>query len=143
MSEPFWFSRKFFVLFINVTSLKRLTLYVETSRQSYLYRLLNMQKFPDSAHEWEVSLSSVPYLPPQGHTPWEDGSLGGCGCHTSFWRRGPFNHRFPIQIRCPVNQVESAKEDWEYNSGHFVDLADAVVSLFAFGGLIFGRIYCD
>ena len=24
-----------------------------------------MQKFPDSAHEWEVSLSSVPYLPPR------------------------------------------------------------------------------
>lgn len=72
----------------------------------------------------------------------DDGSLGVWGCHASFRRGGPFNHRLPVQIRRPVNQVESAEEDREHDSGHLVDLADAVVSLFVLRGLVFRRVRC-
>lgn len=40
-----------------------------------------------------------------------------------------FDHRFPIEIRGPVHQVEGPKQHWEHNPGHLVNLAHAVVGL--------------
>lgn len=43
---------------------------------------------------------------------------------------GSFNHRFPVEVCGPVDQVESPKEDREHYPGHLVNFADAVVGLF-------------
>lgn len=40
-----------------------------------------------------------------------------------------FHHRFSVQIRSPVDEVEGSKEDGKNYPGHLVDLADAVVGL--------------
>lgn len=46
-----------------------------------------------------------------------------------------FDHWLPVEIRGPVHQVEGPKKHREYDSGHLVDLADTVVSLFGVRGL--------
>lgn len=43
---------------------------------------------------------------------------------------GTFNHRFPVEVCGPVDQVKSPKEDREHYPGHLVNFADAVVCLF-------------
>lgn len=57
------------------------------------------------------------------------------------WQRlhSPFDHRFPIEIRGPIHQVEGPKQHREHYSGHLVNLAHAVVSLFGVWGLGFSR----
>lgn len=53
------FSRRLFALSVKGTSLKYLKLHVETSRQYYLYILLNMQNFlKDRAQPVSVNLGS-------------------------------------------------------------------------------------
>ena len=49
----------------------------------------------------------------------------------------PFDYWFSIEVRGPVHQVESPKQDWEHYPGHLVNLAHAVVSLFGVWGLGF------
>lgn len=48
-------------------------------------------------------------------------------------RHGSFDHRFPVEVRGPVDQVEGTEEDGEDYPRHLVDLADAVVGLLGVG----------
>lgn len=130
-----WFSIKLSAVFINGTAWKHLKSHVQTSSQYYWYVVVNMQKLswkkvPRSGE----SFRTQPLLPPPRLEVGDSGLLG---------RGSSFDHRLPVQVRCPVNEVESAKQDRKHNAGHLVDLADAVISLFALGCLLFRRFGGD
>ena len=49
-------------------------------------------------------------------------------------RHCPFDHRLPVKVGCPVDQVERPEKNRKHYPGHLVNLADAVVSLFRVDG---------
>lgn len=69
--------------------------------------------------------------------PRSAGQADGCPSLQSL--HSSFDHRFSIEIRGPIHQVEGPKQHWKHYPGHLINLADAVVSLFWVRSLWFRR----